>query len=130
MKKLNGGYTKYFNERNSRVGALFQGRYKSIQIQNDAHFLYLPFYIHFNPLDLHGIKWRNGVLKKRGDTEKYLQSYRWSSHLDYLGIKNFPSVTQRNFLLDFYGDEVQYQKKTREILGSISTENVGDVTLE
>ena len=51
MKKLNMGYAKYFNEKYRRSGALFQGRYKSVTVSNEAHFIYLPYYIHLNPLD-------------------------------------------------------------------------------
>src|SRR3989344_3808259 len=47
MKKLNGGYAKYFNERYKRSGALFQGKYKSVSIKSDPHFLWIPYYIHF-----------------------------------------------------------------------------------
>jgi putative transposase len=60
MKKINMGYSKYFNERNQRVGALWQGKYKSIHISEDPHFMYIPYYIHLNALDLSIPKWRDG----------------------------------------------------------------------
>ena len=44
MKKLNMGYAKYFNEKNKQVGALFQGKYKSIHIERDEYFLWIPYY--------------------------------------------------------------------------------------
>ncbi len=86
MKKLNMGYTKYFNERNERSGALWQGKYKKVLIERDAHFLYIPFYIHLNPLDYTHPKWRKGDVKKTHDALESLVGYRWSSHLDYLGV--------------------------------------------
>ena len=58
MKKLNGGYAKYFNTRYERSGALFQGKYKRVVIEGEAHFIHLPYYIHFNPLDLIAPEWR------------------------------------------------------------------------
>jgi REP element-mobilizing transposase RayT len=33
MRRLNGAYTQTFNRRHQRVGHLFQGRYKSIVVQ-------------------------------------------------------------------------------------------------
>lgn len=102
LKKLNGGYSKYFNERHGRGGTLYQGKYKKILIENDAHFLYIPFYIHFNPLDLRYPDWRQGRISNHKDAEAYLLSYRWSSHPDYLGERNFPSVTDRSFLSSFF----------------------------
>ena len=130
MKKLNGGYAKYFNEKYERSGALFQGKYKSVPIDTDAHFLYIPYYIHFNPLDIEMYEWRDRGVKNFKEAEKYLQKYRWSSHLDYLGTKNFPSVTQRDALLDFFKGEEEYAKSSARMLKDFSTEQVGDVILE
>jgi REP element-mobilizing transposase RayT len=62
-------YTQRFNTRHSRKGHLFQGRYKSILVQNDAYMLQLSCYIHRNPL-------RARVVKRLAD-------YRWSSYLAY-----------------------------------------------
>jgi putative transposase len=63
MMKLNVGYVKYFNEKYKRTGTLFEGRYKSIIIKKDSHFLYLPYYIHFNPLDLKFPQWRENKIE-------------------------------------------------------------------
>ncbi len=62
-------YTQRFNRRHSRSGHLFQGRYKSIIVQNDAYLLQLSYYIHRNPL-------RAGIVKR-------LTDYRWSSYKVY-----------------------------------------------
>src|SRR3989344_9023548 len=52
MRKLNMGYAKYFNEKYHRTGYLWQGVFRKINVQRDAHFLHIPYYIHLNPLDL------------------------------------------------------------------------------
>ncbi|MFC1734209.1 transposase [candidate division KSB1 bacterium] len=130
MKKLNGGYAKYFNEKYERTGALFQGKYKSVLVDTDAHFLHIPYYIHFNPLDIEMYEWRERGLKTFNTAQKYLQKYRWSSHLDYLGIKNFPSVTQRDVLLDFFEGEKGYVKSSVKMLKDFSVEDIQDITLE
>lgn len=103
MKKLNMGYAKYFNEKYERSGALFQGKYKSIIIKKGSHFMHLPYYIHLNPLDLIFPEWRNGIISNPNKAMKYLENYRWSSFQDYIGKRNFPSVTYRVFLSDFIG---------------------------
>lgn len=113
MQKLGTGYTNYFNTKYKRVGGLFQGRFKAALVSEEAHFIHLPFYIHTNPLDLiYGsstpIDWR--------EQEKFLENYRWSSYPDYIGKKNFPSVTSREFLLKFFGGEKEYAKTTRNWL--------------
>ena len=63
MKKINGGYVKYFNEKYERKGTLFEGKYKRIIIKNEAHFIHLPYYIHLNPLDLAAPEWRERKIK-------------------------------------------------------------------
>lgn len=103
MQKLGTGYTLYFNQKYQRSGALFQGKYKAVRISEDRHLRYLPYYIHLNPLDLTLPEWREGKIFDTMKAQRFLESYRWSSYLDYLGKKNFPSVTQRTHLRDIIG---------------------------
>jgi len=130
MKKLNMGYAKYFNEKYERSGALFQGRFKSIAVTNEPHFIYLPYYIHCNPLDLVAPEWRDHSLKNPGKAIKFLETYRWSSYLDYLGKKNFPSVTQRDFLLEFFGGTDGYRRNFEEWIKGLELQSIKDLLLE
>ena len=116
MQKLNMGYTKYFNERYERSGTLWQGKYRKIRIERDAHFLYIPFYIHLNPLDYTHSGWRNGEVKNSQFALKSLSEYRWSSHLDYLGKRNFPSIIRKNDIADVIGTRSQYERVIGEII--------------
>mgnify|MGYP001558562147 FL=1 len=130
MKKFNGGYAKYFNEKYERKGTLFEGRYKKIIIKDEAHFIHLPYYIHLNPLDLIAPEWRERKLHNFKKAMSFLNTYRWSSHLDYTGEKNFPSVTQRDFLLEFFEGPKQYKHGITDWLKELSIKNVRDLTLE
>ena len=105
MKKLNGGYAKYFNERYERSGALFQGKYKSVPIDSDRHFSWIPYYIHFNPLDLTLPEWRERGIKNPKMAAEHLNTYRWSSHLDYMGKKTFLTHPTRVFTRIFEGEK-------------------------
>ncbi len=116
MKKLSMGYTKYFNERYSRSGALWQGKYKRIPLLNDAHFLYIPYYVHLNALDFTHPEWRTGGVRDTKEALSSLNKYRWSSHLDYNGIKNFPSITHRELLSPILGTPQAYEKEIRNII--------------
>ena len=118
MKKLNMGYAKYFNEKYDRSGALWQGKYKKKIIERDAHFLYIPYYIHLNALDLSMPEWREGKVKNTSQALKKLKGYRWSSHLDYLGVKNFPSITEREFLAQTIGTRERYEKEIGNIISN------------
>ncbi|MFA5360632.1 MAG: transposase [Candidatus Paceibacterota bacterium] len=130
IKKLNGGYAKYFNARYERKGALFEGRYKKVMVEHEAHFIHLSYYIHLNPLDLIAPEWRERKLNDFVKAIKFLDLYRWSSHLDYLGKKNFPSVTQRDFLLNFFGGQQEYKDDITDWLRKLSMEEVNHLILE
>lgn len=69
-------YACKFNIANQYGGHLFQGRFKSIIVQNDAYLLRLSFYIHRNPL-------RAGIVERLAD-------YPWSSYLYYAYKKKPP----------------------------------------
>ena len=132
MQKLGTGYTMYFNKKYKRVGCLFQGRFKAALVGTQAHFLHLPFYIHSNPLELTNyggstsIDWREAM--------RFLEEYRWSSFPDYIGKRNFPSVTSREFLLHFFGGENRYREETRVLFkdwgGQAYSDALGDVALD
>ncbi len=109
MQKLGTGYTMYFNKKNNnRVGSLFQGRFKAVMLEKQAHFIHLPYYIHTNPLEL---TYRGSTSIDAARMMEFLENYRWSSFLDYIGIKNFPSITSRDFLSNFFSGENNYRKE-------------------
>ena len=116
MKKLNMGYSKYFNKKYERTGALWQGKYKKVHIARDAHFMYIPYYIHLNPLDASMPQWREGKIRHPAAALRLLREYRWSSHLDYLGVKNFPSLTQRDVIGEVLGPPAAYEKEIVKII--------------
>jgi len=100
MKKISNGYTGYFNGKHERkgMGALFQGAFKAIHVDDDIQFMHLAEYIFSNPVELLEPNWKlDGALDPAAAIE-YLNNYKWSSYLDSIGIKNFPSVTERESL--------------------------------
>lgn len=104
IRKLNVGYAMYFNEKYKRSGTLFQGRTKKIHINSDAYFLHILHYIHLNPLDfLKGAEhWRTLKVKNAATAMRHLESYRWSSYLDYCEKKNFPSILTKDLFSDVF----------------------------
>lgn len=130
MRKLDMGYAKYFNQKYKRRGALFEGRYKSILVKKEPHFYHLPYYIHLNPLDIEFPEWRDGRLKNYAKAMEFLGNYRWSSHLDYTGKNNFPSVTNRSFLLDVFGGTQKYAESIQKWLKDLELDKIRDFVLE
>jgi putative transposase len=102
MRKLGTGYTMYFNEKYERNGVLFQGKFKAILIETDEYLTHLSRYIHLNPLELLEPDWKQKGIEDRSRTESFLCEYRWSSFLDYIGIRNFSSVTKRELIQSYF----------------------------
>lgn len=48
MKRLQGGYTRYFNDKNHRSGALLQGKFKSNYAEKENYFEILFAYVMWN----------------------------------------------------------------------------------
>jgi len=130
MQKLGTGYTMYFNEKYKRVGGLFQGRFKAILIDDENHFLYLPYYIHSNPLDLIMPKWKEKGIEDWRKTNQFLESYRWSSYLDYIGKKNFPSVISTELLNELCGGPKEYKSAMKGWFESLDIEEIKELILE
>ena len=93
-------YTQRFNRRHFRSGHLFQGRYKSIIIQNDAYLLQLSYYIHRNPL-------RAGIVKR-------LAGYRWSSYNAYAYGRKTPEWLSTGLILDQFAGAQDCHRSYRE----------------
>ena len=93
-------YTQRFNWRHSRSGHLFQGRYKSIIVQNAAYLLQLSFYIHRNPL-------RAGMVKRLAD-------YRWSSYKVYAYGRKTPNWLSTQLISSHFEAQPDSQKSYRE----------------
>jgi len=116
MKKLNMGYAKYFNEKYKRVGALWQGKYKSILIEKDAYFQYIPYYIHLNPLDMKFPEWRTGNTQQITEALLFLKLYRWSSYLDYQNISNYPSIITTTLIKQLLGSTKNQEAEIKKII--------------
>ncbi len=130
MQKFGTGYTMYFNQKYRRVGGLFQGRFKAVRVEKERHLLYLPHYIHLNPLDLSMPTWRNGKIEKPQKALKFLESYRWSSYPDHIGKKNFPSLLSKGLFKELYGTPAMYRQSMHEWINNMDFYDLEKITIE
>ena len=70
MKRIGVSYAYWYNWQYNRSGHLFQGRFKSEPVEDDAYFLTVLRYIHQNPI-------------AAGITDD-LEKYKWSSYKEYI----------------------------------------------
>jgi len=117
MKKLSNSYTGYFNDRYERkgMGALFQGRFKAVHAGDNNQFIHLAEYVFSNPVELVDADWKTEGVKDLKAAIEFLNNYKWSSYLDSIGIKNFPSVTARDFLLKVFAKSDDIGKGMRTV---------------
>lgn len=105
MKKLSNSYTGYFNDKYKRkgMGALFQGAFKSVHVEGDGQFLHLVEYLFSNPTEIIETEWKTHGAQDAKKAIEFVNDYKWSSYQDSIGVKNFPSVTEREFLWQVFG---------------------------
>lgn len=121
IKRVGNGYTKYFNIKNNRSGYLFQNSAKIIPVQTNEHFLYLPFYIDSNPVDLIEPDWKDEGIKNIKNVMNFLESYKWSSFRDCMNINNFPYISNRELFFElFETDQKQYKNDFMEWLQDVN----------
>lgn len=97
MQRVESAYAKYFNIKYTRVGHLFQGRYKSVHIEDDSQLLYLSAYIHRNPRELKNWKGKE-------------HEYPWSTYQDYLGNSRWGGLLVSDIILGQYSNVASYKK--------------------
>jgi len=99
MKKVNGGYAKYFNKKYNRIGHLFN-KFRAVHIKDDVQLKNCFVYVHTNLISLIEPYWKEKGIVSPKKVKKFLENNKRHSYPDYLGKKNFRFVTQRDFLLD------------------------------
>lgn len=127
MRKIGAGYGGYYNKKYKRSGHLFQGKYRIVHIKDDKQLITVFVYIHTNPVAILAPNWKEEGIKgvELRKVIKFIENYRWSSYSDYLGKKNFPSVTSKEFLLEtvdgikegqrFVNDWLQFKKELADL---------------
>jgi len=103
MRKIGAGFGIYYNKKYQRSGHIFQGRYRAVHIKNDKQLITLFVYVHTNPAAIVVPNWKEKGINNPEKVIDFLEKYRWSSYLDYLQNKNFPSLTNREFLTEIMG---------------------------
>ncbi len=86
MQKLSTSYSMYFNKKYKRTGSLFEGKFKARHAYEDRYLKYIFSYIHLNPVKLIQKDWKEKGIRNKNEALKYLNTYPYSSYIDYMGI--------------------------------------------
>lgn len=110
MKRIGTSYVCWYNWQYNRKGHLFQDRFKSEAVEDDAYFLTVLRYIHQNPL-------------KAGLVDN-IDSYKWSSYQGYISKTKIVNV---DFVLALFDKE---KDKAIEKFKRFNKESNNDKCLE
>lgn len=115
-KRIGNAYTKYINIKYKQSGYVFQNSAKIISVEKSSHFLYIPFYVDLNPLDVLCPGWRQGNLDPQRALD-LLKGYKWSSFNDYFGDSKFSFVTNKRLFFDLFDTNAKdYIEELKEFI--------------
>lgn len=102
MKRLGGGYTKYFNNKYKRSGSLFQGGFKHIHIDSNEYLLHLSAYVNLN--------FKVHQLVPLGRPTSKLVMSSWNQYIgeDFNNESNV--VCEKDIILGQFGNINEYKK--------------------
>jgi REP element-mobilizing transposase RayT len=111
MRRFLVTYTVRFNRSNQRSEHVFQGRFKSLLVEEDEYLLPLSRYIHLNPIRTRQFK--NVEIQSKSD---YLKKYPWSTYPGYCYLrKRNKNIDYRWLLNTYFGqDNAQDRRQYRE----------------
>ncbi len=104
MQKLGTAYSKYYNERYSHAGVIFQGKYKYVELASDMRILQAISYVNLNKI----------VHSDRSPT-----SINTTSQSAYLEQKTSSFSVQAQEGVKLFGDLHKYQVVSQEIVKEI-----------
>jgi len=93
MRQLNMNYSIYFNKKNKRAGHLWQGRFKSWYVTDEAYLYMLMCYIEQNPL--------------KANIVKDITEYPYSSYHYFLNYKEIPECLKDSWIVENYKDDIE-----------------------
>ncbi len=94
MKRISVSYVSYFNKKYTRVGHLFQDRFRSEIIEDDTYLLMAARYIHNNPV-------KAGMVNKASE-------YGWNSYKAYLDREHkVPELINADIILGIFSEDMK-----------------------
>jgi len=108
IQKLCTAYSMYFNTKYGRTGKLFQGVFRAEHADRDEYLKYLFAYIHLNPIKIIDPTWKEEGLQDREKTLDFLNTYRFSSHLDYVESRDQGYILNRFVFPDYFSQSQSF----------------------
>mgnify|MGYP001237539186 CR=1 FL=1 len=97
MKRIGVSYAAYYNWKYVTTGHLFQGRFKSRNVEHRQSLLKVLRYIHQNPL-------KAGMVR-------CMEEWKWSSCLGYYGKQHYQrGMLDEEFILETFASRIEFRE--------------------
>lgn len=103
MKRIDVGYTGYFNYKYKRSGSLFEGKYKFKEAKSIFDVIKLSVYVNCNS-EIHSLARK--------------ENWLWSSYLDYVGLRKGTLCETKEVLQEFSNSE-DYKRFCEQLIPDI-----------
>ncbi len=141
MQWLHLSHAAWFNARHDTTGPFWQGRFRSVPVEDGAWACELSLYVHLNPLNIEAfglgkqckrveaLGLRSPTAEEVSDRLRALRNYRWSSYRAYGGYEKGPKWLCTEAILERASSDPaerrrQYRETTKSLL-SKSVEETG-----
>lgn len=123
MKNFCGSYSRYFNIKHKRSGALFEGRFKAKHLNTDNHLKYIFSYIHLNPVKIieNESRWKEEGIKDLSKAKDFLNHYTYSSLIDFLtpSSRFYESILTREEMPEYFPEPTSVWREVVEWLNFV-----------
>ncbi len=109
-------YVQGFNRQFKRQGALFQGRFQTILVEDESYLIHLFRYIHRNPIDCH-----LPLISK-------LDDWQYSNYPEWIGKRNGKFI-DTGFVKEYFQNRAEYQSFVMERPNSEVLRGIGKYVL-
>jgi hypothetical protein len=94
IQRLFNSYTQAFNKQQDRSGTLFEGRAKSVLVDDERYVLYLCRYIHLNPI--------------KAQLVEHPSEWTYSNYLEWVGQRP-GTLVDRAFVQAYFPTPTDYE---------------------
>ena len=130
MHRFGTGYTMYFNKKYDRVGGLFQGTFKAVQVDTDEYLQNLLVYVNvINPGQLIEPNLKEEGVKDVENVMQFAKVYSWSTQQEYLGERDSP-IIDKGVASTLFNTANEYEDFVRMVLLTNKVDTINHLLIE